>query len=163
MIDLLRCSAERATARGIRPVVHPHAGGFIEFEDEIERLLADSDLALCLDTGHAAYAGIAAQDALRAHGDRLTHVHLKDVRGDVLARVRDERLDFWAAIDAGVFCPLGHGVVDLRAVLAALGEVGYGGYATIEQDRVPGRGSPLDDLAESRRVLASAGLAQVGP
>jgi hypothetical protein len=48
-------------------------------------------------------------------------------------------------------------------VLAALGEVGYQGYATIEQDRVAGRGSPADDLAESRRVLASAGLAGVGP
>ena len=159
----LRRAAAIAADHGLRPAVHPHAGGYIEFEDEVERLLADSDLALCLDTGHAAYAGMAAQDALRAHGDRLTHVHLKDVRGDVLARVRDERLDFWAAIDAGVFCPLGHGVVDRRAVLAALGEAGYQGYATIEQDRVAGRGSPLDDLAESRRVLASAGVARVGP
>jgi inosose dehydratase len=162
LVAALRRAAAIAADHGLRPAVHPHAGSFVEFEDEIERLLADSDLALCLDTGHAAYAGTAAEDALRAHGDRLVHVHLKDVRGDVLARVRDERLDFWAAIEAGVFCPLGHGVVDLPAVLDALGEVGYRGYATIEQDRVPGSGSPLEDLAESRRVLASAGLAEVG-
>ncbi len=141
-------------------MVHPHAGSFVEFEDEIERLLDDSDLALCLDTGHAAYAGIAADRALIAYGSRLGHVHLKDVRADALARVRDERLDFWAAIAAGVFCPLGEGVVDLPGVLAALRDVGYNAYATIEQDRVPGSGSPLRDLAESLRVLASAGLAQ---
>jgi sugar phosphate isomerase/epimerase len=62
--------------------------------------------------------------------------------------------------DPGVrFCPLGRGVVDLPAVLAALREVGYRGYATIEHDRVPGSGSPLDDLAESLRVLSSGGLA----
>jgi inosose dehydratase len=162
LVTALRRAAAIAADHGLRPAVHPHAGSFVEFEDEIERLLADSDLALCLDTGHAAYAGIAAQDALRAYGDRLAHVHLKDVRADVLARVRNERLDFWAAIEAGVFCPLGQGVVDLPAVLGALEEVGYRGFATIEQDRVPGSGSPLDDLAESRRVLASAGLARVG-
>jgi inosose dehydratase len=160
LVSAMRRAAAIAADHGLRPVVHPHAGSFIEFEDEIERLLDDTDLALCLDTGHAAFAGIAADRALLAYGSRLAHVHLKDVRGDALARVRAERLDFWAAIAAGVFCPLGQGVVDLPAVLAALRTVGYRGYATIEQDRVPGSGSPLDDLAESLRVLSSAGLAQ---
>ena len=160
LLGALGRAAALAIEHGLRPVVHPHAGSFIEFEDEIERLLGDCELALCLDTGHAAYAGIAAERALVAYGGRLAHVHLKDVHAGALARVRDQRLDFWAAIAAGVFCPLGEGVVDLPAVLAALGDVGYAGYATIEQDRVPGSGSPLGDLAQSLRVLASAGLAE---
>ena len=160
LVAALGRAAAIAADHGLRPVVHPHAGSFVEFEDEIERLLEDSELALCLDTGHAAYAGIAAHRALRAWGDRLEHMHFKDVRGDVLARVRDEQLDFWAAIAAGVFCPLGEGVVDLPAVLGALRDVGYRGYATIEQDRVPGSGSPLDDLAQSLRVLASAAVTE---
>jgi inosose dehydratase len=160
MMDALRRAAAIATDHGLRPVVHPHAGSFIEFEDEVQRLLDEPDLDLCLDTGHAAYAGAGPERLIADHGPRLGHLHLKDVRADVLARVRDEGLDFWAAIAAGVFCPLGQGVVDLPAVLAALADVGYRGYATIEQDRVPGSGSPLADLAESRRVLASAGLAE---
>jgi inosose dehydratase len=160
MVAAIRRTAAIAQEHGLRPAFHPHAGSFVEFEDEIERLLDDTELALCLDTGHAAYAGIAADRALVAYGGRLAHVHLKDVRADVLARVRDERLDFWAAVAAGVFCPLGQGVVDLPAVLAALDRVGYRGYATIEQDRVPGSGSPLDDLAASLRVLSAAGLAE---
>ena len=160
LVAALRRAAAIAADHGLRPVVHPHAGSFVEFEDEIERLLEDSDLGLCLDTGHAAYAGMAAERALVAYGSRLGHVHLKDVRGDVLARVRDDRLDFWSAIAAGVFCPLGEGVVDLPAVLGALRDVGYRGYATIEQDRVPGSGAPRDDLAQSLGVLASARLAQ---
>jgi inosose dehydratase len=153
-----RPGPERATTaeeHGLRPAYHPHAGSFVEFEDEIERLLDDSDLALCLDTGHAAYAGIEAERALVAYGPRLAHVHLKDVRAGVVER----GLGFWDALAAGVFCPLGEGAVDLQAVLAARGDVGYEGYATIEQDRVPGSGSPLDDLAASLRVLSRAGLA----
>jgi inosose dehydratase len=160
MIDALRRAAAIASDHGLRPVVHPHAGSFIEFEDEVQRLLDEPDLDLCLDTGHAAYAGTEPARLIADYGPRLGHLHLKDIRASVLARVREEGLDFWAAVAAGVFCPLGQGVVDLPAVLAALSDVGYRGYATIEQDRVPGSGAPRDDLAESRRVLAAAGLAE---
>jgi inosose dehydratase len=153
MVDSLRRCASVADTHGLRPSVHPHAGSFLEFEDEIERLLDDSDLDLCLDTGHAAYAGIEADRALVAYGPRVAHLHLKDVRAEVVER----GLGFWDALAAGVFCPLGEGAVDLPAVLAALDEIGYEGYATIEQDRVPGSGSPLEDLAASVRVLTAAG------
>lgn len=160
LVEGMDRAAAIATDHGLRAVVHPHAGSFVEFEDEIERLLASTDLDLCVDTGHAAYAGIAPERMISDYSDRLGHLHLKDVRGAVLARVRDERLDFWAAIAGGVFCPLGRGVVNLPAVLAALRDAGYRGHATIEQDRVPGSGSPLDDLAESVRVIASAASVQ---
>jgi inosose dehydratase len=153
MLDAFRRCAAIAADHGLRPAVHPHAGGYVEFEDEIERLLDDSELDLCLDTGHAAYAGIEADRAIVAYAPRLAHVHLKDVRAEVVAR----GLRFWDALAAGVFCPLGEGSVDLPAVLRALDEIGYAGFATIEQDRVPGSGSPLDDLASSVRVLAAAG------
>src|SRR5690606_27726937 len=132
--------AEIARGFGLRPVVHPHAGGYLEFEDEIERLVTDSDLDLCLDTGHLAYARMDPADMIRRHGDRLGHVHFKDIRPDVLARVDAEALTFWQAIEAGLFCPMGEGVVDLAAVFDALETVGYAGFATIEQDRVPGSG-----------------------
>jgi inosose dehydratase len=160
MVEALRRAAAIAHDHGLRPVVHPHAGSFIEFEDEVGRLLDEPDLDLCLDTGHAAYAGAAPEGLVAEYGARLGHLHLKDVRADVLARVRDEGLDFWAAIAAGVFCPLGQGVVDLPAVLGAVADAGYRGYATIEQDRVAGSGSPIEDLADSQRVLAAAGLAE---
>lgn len=153
MVDALRRCAAIGEDHGLRPAVHPHAGSYVEFEDEIERLLDETELHLCLDTGHAAYAGIQADRALIAYAPRLAHVHLKDVRSEVVER----GLGFWDALAAGVFCPLGEGSVDLPAVLRALDEIGYAGYATIEQDRVPGSGSPLDDLAASVRVLSAAG------
>ena len=145
--------ADVARAHGLRPVVHPHAGSFLEFEDELERLLADTDLDLCLDTGHLAYAGVDPVSALARHADRLGHVHLKDVDGAVLAR----GLGFWDAIAAGVFCPLGTGIVDVRGALGQLARQGYDGWATIEQDRAGGSGAPLADL---RRSLRACGLAE---
>ncbi|MBS1887539.1 MAG: TIM barrel protein [Actinobacteria bacterium] len=156
MLDAIRAVAETARENGLRPAVHPHAGGYLEFEDELERLLADTDLDLCLDTGHLAYAGIDPEAALADHAGRLVHLHLKDIDREVIADVRTRGLTFWQAIEAGVFCPLGQGVVDLDAVLATLERCGYDGFATIEQDRVPGVGSPLGDLEASVEVIEAA-------
>ncbi|MDA0159791.1 sugar phosphate isomerase/epimerase [Solirubrobacter ginsenosidimutans] len=158
MIDLLRRSADRATARGVRPVVHPHAGGFIEFEDEVERLLAATErdeLGLCLDTGHALYAGGDPAELVRRYGRRVEHLHLKDVA----ATVRTRELGFWEAIAAGIFCPVGDGLLDLDALRTALDETGYDGFATVEQDRRPGSaGDPAHDLRRSVTRLRAAGL-----
>lgn len=146
---------------GLRPAVHPHAGGYIEFEDEIGRLVADTDLDLCLDTGHLAYADVDPVGTLKEYGSRLAHVHLKDVDRNVLGRVRARGLDFWAAIEEGVFCPLGRGAVDFAAVARGLHEVGYAGFSTIEQDRVPGSGSPLEDLVASVEVIEAVSRDEV--
>jgi inosose dehydratase len=142
MLDCLQRAGARAAARGIRAVVHPHAGGYIEFEDEIELVLGETDVGLCIDTGHALYAGSDPAALIRRNIDRIGHVHLKDVRPGPRPR------NFWDAVSAGVFCPIGDGLLDLEAVAAAL--TGYDGFATIEQDRRPGSpGTPAEDLTRS--------------
>ena len=156
MLEQINAIAELARGLGVTPIVHPHVGGYIEFEDEIERLVADTDLDLCLDTGHLAYARMDPVTMLERHADRLAHVHFKDIRGDVLARVDSEQLTFWQAIAADIFCPIGEGVVDIAAVLTALDRIGYSGFATIEQDRVPGSGEALDELRKSVSVIEAA-------
>lgn len=75
---------------GVRAVIHPHAGGHIEFADEIERMVADvpPELAgLCLDTAHTAYAGMDPVATMRRYWDRLDYIHFKDIDGAVLDRV----------------------------------------------------------------------------
>lgn len=158
MVEVVRAVADLAEEHGLRPAFHPHAGSYVEFADEIERLLEDTEIGLCLDTGHAAYAGIAAEDAIATYASRLVHLHLKDTNPRVLDRVRLEHLAFWQAIAAGVFCPVGQGLVNSRRVAAALEQTDYDGFATIEQDRVPGSGTPLADLRQSLRVLEAAAL-----
>jgi inosose dehydratase len=156
LLEAIGRIAAMADTYGLRAAVHPHAGSYIEYEDEIERLLEDSDVGLCLDTAHLAYAGAVAHEAIARYGDRLVHLHLKDLDGTVLERVLREQVGFREAVELGIFCPLGRGVVDLAAVLDALGDAGYEGFATIEQDRVAGSGSPLQELAESVAALTAA-------
>lgn len=154
MAESVERIAAVATEHGLEPVVHHHGGTRIESGAEIDRLMSATGVALCVDTGHAAYAGVSPEALIARYGPRIRHLHLKDVDGAVLER----RLGFWDAIEAGVFCPLGAGVVDFGAVFAALRAAGYSGHATIEQDRVPGAGSPLDDLAASLDALAAQGV-----
>lgn len=156
MVALVERGAEVARVAGLCPVVHPHAGGYLEFADEIERLLAATDLDLCIDTGHSLYAGIDPESIIGSYAERLRHVHLKDVDGEVLSRVRSQGWGFWTAISEGVFCPIGEGALDLPGVLRALRAADYDGFATIEQDRTPGSGSPLADLEASVSVVAKA-------
>jgi inosose dehydratase len=158
MVQLIKRLCELACEHGLEPAFHPHAGSYVEFADEIDRLLTDTDVGLCLDTGHATYARMPVKDAINAYASRIVHVHLKDVDLRVLDHVRREGLGFWEAIGLGVFCPLGQGTVDLAKVAASLGQMDYAGYATIEQDRVPGSGAPLVDLAKSLGALSDAGL-----
>jgi inosose dehydratase len=159
MIGLVDEIAVVAESAGLRPVFHPHAGSWIEFADEVDRFLADSKLDLCLDLGHAEIAGVGADDAIDSWGERIGYLHLKDVDPEVLKTVRERQLDFWQAISAEVFCPLGDGAVELDVAAERLGRLGYAGYATIEQDRRPDGGDPVADLRRSIAALERSGFA----
>jgi inosose dehydratase len=147
---------------GVRATVHPHAGGYIEFEDELERLVADLDPALaglCLDTGHLAYAGMDPVETLRKYSGRFDYIHFKDIDPDVFSRVMGEHIRFFDACGQGVMCPIGRGNIDYIAIRTLLTEIDYGGYITIEQERDPlNSGSILDDLAASRAFLKRMGF-----
>jgi inosose dehydratase len=145
---------------GIVPCFHPHAGTYVEFEPEIERLIEETDpelVSLCLDTGHCAYAGVDPVTLYRRHADRVAYFHLKDLRPEPL---RAAALSWEQAVAAGVFCPLGGGIVDFEALGDALDEHGFEGWGTVEQDRLPGEtNSTAREAAASLRHLRAVGLA----
>lgn len=154
MIETLRSLTEIAREHDLHPTVHPHVGGYIEFEDEIEWIADTTELDFTMDTGHLAYGGMTPQKIIDQFSTRTAHMHFKDIRADVYERIQTEGLGFWDAIEAQIFCPLGQGLVDVAKVLQTLDGIGYDGYATIEQDRVPGAGCPpLDDLLASMTLL----------
>jgi inosose dehydratase len=144
---------------GLVPCFHPHAGTYVEFEPEIERAMADTDpelVSICLDTGHCAYAGVDPVALYRRHAGRVAYLHLKDLRPEVL---RPGSLSIEQAIAAGVFCPLGQGVVDFAGLRAALDEHGFDGWGTVEQDRLPtDAASAAEHAAASLRHLRAVGL-----
>ena len=163
MVENIRAIAELARDRyGVRATIHPHAGGYIEFADELERIVHDipADVAgLCLDTGHMAYSGMDPVATLRLYWDRVDYIHFKDIDAQVFDEVMGERIRFFDACAKGVMCPIGRGSIDYPAIRALLTELGYGGYLTIEQERDPrNTGSILEDLAASRAFLARTGF-----
>jgi len=117
-------------------------------------------VGLCIDTGHAAYAGADPVKLIRRYAARIGHMHFKNIDRDVHAACVADGVDFFGAIAHGVFCPLGRGVVDFVAVRDALAEIGYSGIAVVEQDVDPtGDASPLDNARESYAFLKSVGIA----
>jgi len=152
-LDRLARIADQAQGHGIRAVLHPHAGTYVEFGDEIDAIFARipaEAMGMCLDTGHLAYAGVDPVDVVHRYRDRIEHVHLKDVNGTELTLSRDRQRGFWESIEAGIFCPVGEGIVDFGAFMVALAEIDYRGSATIEQDRHPASTSdPCRDLQRS--------------
>ncbi len=145
----------------VRTVFHPHCAGFVETPREVEALLDRTDpelLGLCLDTGHCTYGGGSAVQALRSYAERIWHVHFKDMQPQVAERARNEKWDYFQAVERGLFCELGQGAVDFRGVLAELTRLRYSGWIVVEQDVLPGLGTPLESARRNRAFLRSLGL-----
>ena len=154
MMAHIRKIADVAHRYGVRAVIHPHAGGYIEFADELAQLVQDihPDVAgLCLDTGHLYYAGMDPAATLRQYASRLDYLHFKDIDPLVFDQVLGERITFFAACAKGVMCPLGRGIIDYPALRTLIRELDYQGYITVEQERDPRHvGGSLADVTESR-------------
>ena len=157
----VRAVCERANTYGVRPVVHPHAGGYIEFADEIEALVHDipyETAGLCLDTGHLYYSHMDPVSYLKKYAGRLDYVHFKDVNQNVYQEVLGEHIRFFEGCGKGSMCPIGTGALDYPGIKQALEEIGYSGYITIEQERDPrNSNTSLRDVKASVEYLKSVG------
>src|SRR5438045_8328754 len=117
----------------------------------------DPDLVhLLLDTGHLAFAGDDPIAAARDYAHRIKHVHLKDVRPQVVSKVREENLSFQQGVEEGVFTVPGDGVIDFVAVLEALGGAGYEGWLVVEAEQDPAKANPLEYALKARAYLREA-------
>jgi len=152
-------AADLVRNRGFEPTFHHHTATFVEAPWEIERVLELTDVGLLLDTGHLALGGGDPTQALRDWGERINHLHVKDVRNDVLAGVIADRADMPEAWRRGVFCELGTGDVDLDGFFAELARSQYAGWLVVEQDMVPR--SPQDAAdAEAAQIRNRAWLTE---
>jgi inosose dehydratase len=149
---------------GLRTVFHHHCAGYVETEEEIAILLDRTDpalLGLVFDTGHFAFGAGSCDsllNGLRRFASRIEYVHFKDYDPRVGEMSRQQGWDYFDAIRHGAFCELGQGCVDFPAVLAWLREQGYSGYITVEQDILPGMGTPKESAERNRIYLRSIGL-----
>jgi inosose dehydratase len=142
-------------------VFHHHCGGYVETPGEIEALMSRTDpslLGLCLDTGHLMFAGGDPIAALSQYGDRIWHVHFKDCEPGVAAQSRVEGWDYHTSVRRGIFCELGRGLVPFAGVLEALRARRYDGWIVVEQDVLPGLGTPAASAARNREFLGKLGI-----
>ena len=156
LIDSTHRVADMARGRfGLSLVYHPHAETHVEYEDQIEAFLQQTDpdrVSMCLDTGHHAYRGGDPVRFMREHHDRIRYLHLKSVDRDVQQRVEAESVPFATAVAMGVFCEPANGAVDFLALGDTLHEVEFDGWAVVEQDIYP---TPFDKpLPIAQRTLA---------
>lgn len=140
--------SDLADARDLTATLHPHVGTMIETGDETARVLEQSRIGLCLDTGHLVIGGGDPVELARAHPDRITHVHLKDVRVELAEQVRDGRLTYTEAVGKGIYRPLGSGDVAIDEIVNSLEGHGYSGWYVLEQDTVIGDGADQDPKAD---------------
>ncbi|MGR6980420.1 TIM barrel protein [Testudinibacter sp. P27/CKL/0425] len=162
MISHIKNLAAIAKGYGVRAVIHPHAGGYIEFADELEKVVQDipyEQAGLCLDTGHLYYSKMDPLTLLNQYWDHIDYLHFKDINIDVYHQVMNERIRFFAACGKGVMCRIGEGVIDYPAIYRFLHDKQYRGYITVEQERDPrNAASSLDDVKISRDYLHSIGF-----
>jgi inosose dehydratase len=163
LIDITHRVAEQVRNRfRLQLVYHPHAETHVEYEDQIETLLEQTDpelVSLCLDTGHHAYRGGDPVAFFRRHHRRIPYLHLKSVDRQKQEWVERERIPIAVAVANDIFCEPSQGVVDFNAFRDVLEEVGYDGWAIVEQDMYPAPfDKPLPIAKRTRAYLRSLGL-----
>jgi inosose dehydratase len=146
---------------GMRTVFHHHCGGYVETPQEVAKLMELTDpelLGLCLDMGHFAFGGGNPLEALEKYYPRIWHVHFKDFDPRVGQAARENSYDYFKSVEKGVFCELGLGNVDFHSIVNTLLDKSYEGWIVVEQDVLPGMGSPKICAENNRKYIQTLGL-----
>lgn len=147
---------EVALEYGISLTYHHHMGTVVQTAKEIDRLMENTDpgkMSLLFDSGHLAYCGEDYIAVLKKHVKRVKHVHLKDIRPDVVAKVKKEKLSFLEGVRLGTFTVPGDGVVDFPAIFKILDEAGYQGWLLVEAEQDPAKANPLEYAIKARKYI----------
>jgi inosose dehydratase len=110
------------------------------------------------DTGHYAFGGGDPLEGLKRYGQRVWHFHFKDFQPEVGKKAVEQGWDYFTSVRNGIFCELGQGAVNFPPLITELNRLGYSGWGVVEQDVLPGMGSPKDSALRNRNYLKSIGL-----
>ncbi|MEO1799317.1 MAG: myo-inosose-2 dehydratase [Cyanobacteria bacterium J06629_2] len=149
---------KEAQAAGMQLCYHPHVGTGVETLADIDRLMAGTDpkyLKLLLDTGHLYYAGVDPLEVTQKYSDRIKHVHLKNIRKNILDSSIKQGLSFLDSIRAGSFTVPGdkEGVIDFAPILEELAKADYEGWLVVEAEQDPNKANPLEYALMARNYL----------
>ena len=147
---------------GIALTFHHHMGTVVQTAAEIDRMMENTDpelFSLLFDSGHLAYCGEDYMSVLKKYAKRIKHVHLKDIRPDVIAKVKAEHLSFLQGVRMGTFTVPGDGAIDFAPIFDVLAETGYEGYVLVEAEQDPAIANPFEYALKARKYIReTAGL-----
>lgn len=141
---------------GICLTFHHHMGTVVQNPDEVKRLMENTDseyVSLLFDTGHFAYCGADPLEMAETYADRICHVHLKDIRPEIVQKVKKEALSFLDGVRLGAFTIPGEGAIDFEPVFRALEAAGYEGYMVVEAEQDPEKANPFEYALKARKFI----------
>lgn len=130
-------AADYVKQLGFTALFHPHVDCHVETEEEIERLLHDTDVSLCFDTGHHVYGGGEPISFYQKHKDRIPYIHVKDCDMAVKKKMDANGWSFAKAVTEDIMIEPGKGSIDFAAFRKALADADYDGWVVVEQDLFP--------------------------
>ena len=145
-----------AASRGITLTFHHHMGTGVQTAAEIDRLMENTDadkVFLLFDSGHLHFSGECPVAVLKQHVKRVKHVHLKDIRADILARVEREEMSFLRSVVNGVFTVPGDGCIDFTPIFEVLSRNSYEGWMLVEAEQDPKKADPLEYAIQARKYI----------
>lgn len=147
---------------GISLTYHHHMGTVVQTAAEIDRLMENTDpelFSLLYDSGHLAYCGEDYIGVLKKYANRVKHVHLKDIRPEIIDKVKEENLSFLEGVRLGTFTVPGDGAIDFGPIFDILADSGYEGYVLVEAEQDPAKANPFEYALKARKYIAEkAGL-----
>lgn len=147
-----------ANDNGMNLCYHPHMGTGVMIQSDIDRLMENTRpelVHLLLDTGHLAFAGADPLEVTRKYGSRIKHIHLKNVRANIVKRAHRNKLSFKDAVEAGVFTVPGDpdGAIDFVPIFEALADAHFEGWLVVEAEQDPAKANPLQYAKMARQYL----------
>lgn len=142
---------------GVALTFHHHMGTVVQSAEEVERMMANTDpkyVSLLFDSGHFSYCGEDPVAMVKKYVGRIKHVHLKDIRPDVVAQVKAEDKSFLWGVRMGAFTIPGDGCVDFDSIFKVLEENNYEGYMVVEAEQDPAKANPLEYAIRARKFIA---------
>ena len=142
---------------GISLTFHHHMGTVVQDEAEVDRMMENTDseyVSLLFDTGHFAYCGVSPLKMVKKYTGRIKHVHLKDIRKEVVEKGKAENLSFLDGVRLGTFTVPGDGCIDFDPIFKVLEVSGYEGYMLVEAEQDPAKANPLEYAIKARKYIA---------
>ncbi|HYF83215.1 MAG TPA: myo-inosose-2 dehydratase [Clostridia bacterium] len=145
-----------AAEKGMIVAYHHHMGTGVQTLEEIDRLMSTTDpnlVHLLFDSGHLAFSGENPEKVLKKYINRVKHVHLKDIREDVLDKVKREKMSFLQGVREGVFTVPGDGMIDFVPLFKLLQDNNYSGWMVVEAEQDPAKANPFEYAVKARNYI----------